>query len=90
MSRVLEMVPRVLAAITAAGTAVWGVWASWQLVTGDGPYTGAAGVVAGVGMLVVATPLLAVLMAALSYWSWTLLLTPVRWVLSLAARRSDA
>lgn len=80
-SRVLELVPRVLAVITAAGTAVWGIWASWQLSTDEGAFTGTAGLVAGLGMLVVITPLLAVVVAAVSYWWWTLLFTPVRRVL---------
>ena len=59
--------------------AVWGVLVSWDLAFGA-----SGNLIAGLGMLLLATPVLALLAAAVNFWFIDLVLTPVR---RIVARR---
>lgn len=83
MKQVLDLVPRVLAAGAALLTALWGFRASWEFAGGDEP----AGVVAGVGMLLLGTPVLAVAAAAFAFWFYSLLLAPLHLAVDAAQAR---
>lgn len=74
VERLSLLLPRLVAVIVAAAVASWGIGMSWQLANGD-----SKSLLAALGMLLIATPLLAVLAALGEPHAYRRGLSPVRW-----------
>jgi hypothetical protein len=82
VQKLIDLVPRALAAGAGLLTALWGLRVSRGFVKGNEP----AGMVAGAGMLL-GTPVLALAAAAFVFWFYSLLLAPVRLAADVAQAR---
>jgi hypothetical protein len=74
VERLLSLLPRLVAGVVAAAVAAWGIGMSWQFANGD-----SKSLLAALGMLLIATPLLTVLAAFVNHMLIDAVLTPVRW-----------
>jgi hypothetical protein len=81
VEKVIDWVPRAFAALAGVTVAVWGVVASWDMA-----FSASGNVVAGLGMLLLVTPALALLAAAVNFWLIDFVLSPVRWVVTRPRR----
>jgi hypothetical protein len=84
VERIMDWVPRAFAAVAGMTVAVWGVLVSWEMAFGA-----SENVIAGLGMLLLVTPLLALLAAAVNFWIIDFVLTPVRWIVARPRPSTD-
>ena len=73
----MDWLPRAVAACAGVTVAVLGALASWEMAFGE-----SGSLISGLGMLLLATPLLALLIAAANFWFIDLALTPVRGIVT--------
>lgn len=85
MEQIIDWVPRAFAFLVGTTVAVWGVVTSWDMAFGA-----SGNLIAGLGMLLLVTPVLALLAAAVNFWIIDLMLTPVRRIVARPRRSSQS